>query len=107
MYGNTESAAEVLASKLVEKGITNVSIYNVSYLIAEAFRLSHIVLASVTYNLDIYPVMLNYLENMKALNVQNRTFVVMGNGSWACKSDVLMRRFLEDNLKNVTCWTTP
>ena len=107
MYGNTESAAQILASRLVEKGITNVSVYDVSnthvsYLISEAFRLSHIVLASVTYNLGIYPVMLNYLEDMKALNVQNRTFALLGNGSWACRSDVLMREFLENNLKNVT-----
>jgi flavorubredoxin len=107
MYGNTESAAEILAGKLVEKGITNVAVYDVSkthvsYLISETFRLSHIVLASVTYNLGIYPVMLNYLEDMKALNLQNRTFAVMGNGSWACKSDVLMRQFLETQLKNVT-----
>lgn len=107
MYGNTEGAAEILASKLVEKGITNVAVYDVSkthvsYLISETFRLSHVVLASVTYNLGIYPVMLNYLEDMKALNVQNRTFAILGNGSWACKSDVLMRDFLENQLKNVT-----
>lgn len=107
MYGNTESAAQILASKLVEKGVPNVSVYDVSnthvsYLISETFRLSHIVLASVTYNLGIYPVMLGYLEDMKALNVQNRTFAILGNGSWACRSDVLMRDFLETNLKNVT-----
>lgn len=107
MYGNTESAAEILAGKLVEKGITNVSVYDVSkthvsYLISETFRVSHVVLASVTYNLGIYPVMLNYLEDMKALNVQNRTFSILGNGSWACKSDVLMRDFLENHMKNST-----
>lgn len=107
MYGNTESAAEILAGKLVEKGITNVSVYDVSkthvsYLISETFRVSHVVLASVTYNLGVYPVMLNYLEDMKALNVQNRTFGILGNGSWACKSDVLMRDFLENHMKNIT-----
>ncbi len=107
MYGNTESAAEILASKLVERGITNVSVYDVSkthmsYLISETFRLSHLVLASVTYNLGIYPVMLNYLEDMKALNVQNRTVAILGNGSWACKSDVLMKQFLETRMKNMT-----
>ena len=53
MYGNTEAAAQVLASKLCEKGVTNVHVYDVSnthvsQLISEAFRLSHIVLASVT-----------------------------------------------------------
>lgn len=107
MYGNTESAAEILAGKLVEKGITNVSVYDVSkthvsYLISETFRVSHVVLASVTYNLGVYPVMLNYLEDMKALNMQNRTFGILGNGSWACKSDVLMRDFLENHMKNIT-----
>ncbi len=106
MYGNTESAAEVLASRLVEKGMKNVVMYDVSrtdvsYLISETFRLSHIVLASVTYNLGIYPPMLNYLEHMKALNVQKRTVAIVENGSWACTSGKLMRRFLEDDMKNM------
>ena len=65
MYGNTEAAAQALAAKLCEKGITDVAVYDVSnthvsYLIAESFKYSHIVLASVTYNLGIYPVMKNY-----------------------------------------------
>lgn len=106
MYGNTESAAEVLASRLVEKGMKNVVMYDVSrtdvsYLISETFRLSHIVLASVTYNLGIYPPMLNYLEHMKALNVQKRTVAIVENGSWACTSGKLMRKFLEDDMKNM------
>mgnify|MGYP000308528001 CR=1 FL=1 len=79
MYGNTEAAAQALASRLCERGCTNVWMYDVSnthisQLISESFRLSHIVLASVTYNLGIYPVMHNYLMDMKALNLQNRTF---------------------------------
>jgi flavorubredoxin len=91
MYGNTEAAAQALATKLCEKGMTNVVMYDVSnthvsYLISETFRLSHVVLASVTYNLGIYPVMHNYLQDMKALNLQNRTFAIIENGSWACKS---------------------
>lgn len=107
MYGNTESAAGVLASKLVEKGMNNVVMYDVSsthvsYLISETFRLSHIVLASVTYNLGIYPVMHNYLMDMKALNLQKRTFGIIENGSWACKSGTLMREFLENEMKEVT-----
>ena len=58
--------------------MTNVHVYDVSnthvsQLISETFRLSHVVLASVTYNLGIYPVMHNYLMDMKALNLQNRT----------------------------------
>ena len=70
MYGNTEAAAQALAGKLCEKGVSNVWLYDVSnthvsQLISETFRLSHIVLASVTYNLGIYPVMHNYLMDMK------------------------------------------
>ena len=107
MYGNTEAAAQALASKLCEKGMTNVVMYDVSnthvsYLISETFRLSHIVLASVTYNLGIYPVMHNYLMDMKALNLQNRTFAIVENGSWACKSGDLMEKFIQDEMKNMT-----
>lgn len=106
MYGNTESAAGALASQLVEKGMKNVVMYDVSstdvsYLISETFRLSHIVLASVTYNLGIYPPMLNYLQHMKALNVQKRTVAIIENGSWACTSGKLMRTFLEDEMKEM------
>lgn len=107
MYGNTESAAQALAAKLVERGVTNVRVYDVSnthvsYLISETFRCSHIVLASVTYNLGIYPVIKNYLEDMKALNLQNRTFAIVENGSWACKSGDLMQKFLDEEMKNMT-----
>lgn len=107
MYGNTESAAQALASRLCEKGCTNVWMYDVSnthisQLISESFRLSHIVLASVTYNLGIYPVMHNYLMDMKALNLQNRTFTIIENGSWACKSGDLMQKFINEELKNMT-----
>ena len=100
-------AAQALAARLCEKGITNVSVYDVSnthvsYLISEAFKYSHIVLASVTYNLGIYPVMHNYLMDMKALNLQNRTFALIENGSWACKSGDLMQKFINEELKNMT-----
>jgi len=107
MYGNTENAASLLASRLVEKGMTNVVMYDVSstdisYLISETFRLSHLVLASVTYNLCIYPKMHNFLMDMKALNVQKRTVAILENGSWACKSGTLMRQFLDEQLKEMT-----
>ncbi|KFX60332.1 FprA family A-type flavoprotein [Clostridium botulinum] len=101
MYGNTESAATVLATKFVEKGVKNVVMYDVSSthvskLISETFRVSHVVLASVTYNLGIYPPMHNYLMDMKALNLQKRTFAIIENGSWACKSGKLMHNFLDE-----------
>ena len=107
MYGNTEAAAQALATKLCEKGMTNVHMYDVSnthvsQLISETFRLSHVVLASVTYNLGIYPVMHNFLMDMKALNLQNRTIAIIENGSWACKSGDLMQKFVDDELKNMT-----
>ena len=107
MYGNTEAAAQALAARLCEKGVTNVAVYDVSnthvsYLIAEAWKYSHIVLASVTYNLGIYPVMKSFLEDMKALNLQNRTFALIENGSWACKSGDLMQKFIDEEMKNMT-----
>lgn len=107
MYGNTEAAAQALASKLCERGCTNVKVHDVSnthvsYLISDAFKYSHIVLASVTYNLGIYPVMHNFLMDMKALNMHNRTFALIENGSWACKSGDLMQKFIDEELKDMT-----
>ena len=103
MYGGTEQAAEALATALTERGIKEVSLFDVSethvsYLISEVFRLSHVVLASVTYNMGIYPPMLNFLEDMKALNVQNRTFAILENGTWAPKSGELMEKFVTGEL---------
>ena len=105
MYGNTEKAVENLAIRLTEKGMTNMAMYDaskthVSYLIGEAFKYSHIVLASPTYNLNIYPPVENFIRTMKALNLQNRTFAVIENGSWAPKSGELMRELL-DEMKNM------
>lgn len=101
MYGNTENAAHVLATKLVEKGMHNVALYDVSnthvsQLISETFKYSHLVLASVTYNLGIYPVMHNFLMDMKALNVQKRVVGIIENGSWAPKSGSLMKECLDE-----------
>lgn len=107
MYGNTESAAQALAAKLCERGVRDLRVYDVSkthvsYLISEAFRVSHVVLASVTYNLGIFPPMLNFLHDMKALNLQNRTFAIVENGSWAVKSGDLMSQFLDEEMKLIT-----
>ena len=107
MYGNTENAAQALAAKLCERGITDVVVHDVSsthvsQLISDAFKYSHIVLASVTYNLGIYPAMHNLLMDMKALNLQNRTFALIENGSWAVKSGDLMQKFVDEELKNMT-----
>lgn len=99
MYGNTENAAELLSMKLAERGVVNTRMYDVSsthvsYLIADAFRYSHLVLASVTYNLGVFPPMHNFLADMKALNVQNRTCAIIENGSWAIQSGKLIKEEL-------------
>ncbi len=104
MYGNTEFAAQALAAKLCEAGITkyslrDVSNTHVSTLIAESFKYSNIVLASVTYNLGIYPPMLNYLEDMKALNLQNRAVTIIDNGTWAPQAAEKMEAFVDNEMK--------
>lgn len=105
MYGNTESAAQALATKLVEKGVEvvvhDVSNTNVSYLISDAFKYSNIVLACVTYNLGIYPPMHAFLEDMKALALQKRNITIVENGSWAIKSGDLITDFVEKELKQM------
>lgn len=107
MYGGTESAAQALAARLTEKGVKGTTVYDVSNthvstLISEAFRVSHIVLAGVTYNMGIFPPMADFLHDMKALNLQNRTFALLENGSWACKAGDLTERFLREELKGMT-----
>jgi flavorubredoxin len=106
MYGNTEAAASDLATRLVKKGMTNVVMYDVSKthvsnLISETFKYSNVVLASVTYNLKIYPPMHAYLMDMKALNLQKRTFTIIENGSWAPQSGKLIREILGE-MKEMT-----
>ena len=104
MYGNTEKTAQTLATALCERGITKTAVYDVSdtdvsYLIAEAFKYSHIVLASPTYNLNIYTKMYDFLHHLKTLNFQKRTFGIIENGTWAIKSGSLMKEFIEEELK--------
>lgn len=105
VYGHTESAAQALASKLVQAGIKDVVVYDVSntdpsYLVSEAFKYSHIVLASSTYNACVFPKMQDFMEHLKMLNLQNRTVAIMENGSWASMSGSLMRKMLE-SMKNM------
>ncbi len=106
MYGNTENTAEILAAELAQRGILNTRMYDVSsthvsYLISDLFKYSHLVLASVTYNLGVFPPMHNFLADMKALNLQNRTCAIIENGSWAIQSGKLMKEALE-SMKKMT-----
>lgn len=106
MYGNTENAAHILATKLHEKGMHNVHMYDVSkthvsYLIGEAFKYSHLTLLSVTYNLNVFPAMENFVQDMKRLNLQKRVVAVVENGSWAPQASVLINETL-DEMKQMT-----
>ena len=98
VYGNTENAAEILAVKLREKGIKtriyDVSVTPASDIIAAAFRYSHLVFASTTYNAGIFVCMEALLSDLVAHNLQNRTVALMENGSWAPTSGGLMRTML-------------
>ena len=105
MYGNTENMAEILAVMLAEAGVKNIHMHNiskthVSELISDSFKYSHIVLASPTYNNGIYPLMDKYLEDMKALSLQNRTIAVLGNGSWAPQATKLISAKIKE-MKNM------
>ncbi|MGN0483177.1 MAG: FprA family A-type flavoprotein [Lachnospiraceae bacterium] len=107
MYGNTEAEAQTLASQLCEKGLTNIAVYDVStthpsVLVAEAFKYSHIVLASPTYNNDMYPLMHDFLHHLQGLNFQKRTFAFIENGTWAINAGSLMKKYVEENFKNCT-----
>ena len=109
MYGNTENLANVLACKLADAGITNLTVHDVSRsdvseLIADSFKYSHIVLASPTYNGGVYPAMSNLLEDMNALGIKNRTVAVLGNGTWAPTSAKLIEARLAE-MKGMTLLT--
>lgn len=105
VYGGTQNAAEILAAKLAEKGVKvkiyDVSVTHPSYLVAEAFRFSHIVFASSTYNNGIFTPMETLLLDLKAHMLKNRTVALMQNGSWAPQSGKLMREIL-DSMQNIT-----
>ena len=111
MYGNTENAANVLAGMLADKGVKNIAMYDVSEtdvseLVAESFRCSHLVLAAPTYNSRIQPKMEAYLSDIKALNLQNRTVAVIDNGTWAATAGKQMIGMLE-GMKNMTILENP
>lgn len=106
IYGNTENVVNSVAYTLADKGIKDIKVYDVSntdvsILIGEIFRCSHIVLASPTYNAGIFPRMETLLNDMKALSIQNRTVGIIDNGTWAITAGKLMRSKIEE-MKNIT-----
>lgn len=111
MYGNTENAVNVLANMLADKGVKNIAMYDVSEtdvseLVAESFRCSHIVLAAPTYNGGVQPKMEAYLSDIKALALQNRTVAIIDNGTWAPTAGKQMRAVI-DTMKNMTVLENP
>jgi flavorubredoxin/rubredoxin len=100
VYGGTESAANSLAAQISQNGVADVAVYDVSKthvseLIGEAFRCSHIVLASITYNMGIFTPMKNFLLDLEAHNLQNRCFALVENGSWSPASGKLMKEIID------------
>lgn len=105
VYGHTENAAEVLACRLRERGVRtvmfDVSVTPASDIIAAAFKYSHLVFASTTYNAGIFVNMESLIFDLVAHNIQNRTIALIENGSWAPTSGALMRKEFE-KCKNMT-----
>jgi len=106
VYGHTENVANIIASRLADKGVRNIKVYDVSVthvseIVSESFRVSHIVLCSTTYNAGIFINMENALHDIVAHNLQNRTFAIVENGSWASTAGKQMRELLA-GLKNTT-----
>ena len=104
VYGNTENSVEILASKLAEGGVKNIKMFDVSFIdnskiLAEAFKFSHIILASTTYNAGIFESMHAFINILVSHNLQNRKFFIMENGTWAPTCGGLIRNELE-KLKN-------
>jgi len=104
VYGNTENAAEILSSKLRDKGIKtqmfDVSVTPASEVVAAAFRWSHLVFASTTYNAGIFVTMEALISDLTAHNIQNRTVAIIENGSWAATSGKLISEHLS-KCKNI------
>jgi len=106
IYGHTASAAEKMAAVLADRGVKGIAMYDashtdVSQLVAECFRYSHLVLASSTYNAGIFTPIENLLHDLKAHSWQNRTVAIIENGTWAAQSGKAMRTLLEE-MKNIT-----
>lgn len=105
IYGNTENAAEILASKLADKGVKNIAMYDASVtdpsvIVSESFRCSHLVFAAPSYNGGIFTKMETVLSELKAHSLQNRTVAIMENGTWAPVAGRQMREIFA-GMKNI------
>ena len=106
VYGNTKEAVELLAAKLEEKGCPKVVVNDLARCdmaeaVEDAFRYGKIVLATTTYNGDIFPFMKDFIHHLTDHNFQNRTVGLMENGSWMPVAAKTMKKYLE-GAKNLT-----
>lgn len=106
VYGNTKKAVELLAEKLKEKGcpkvvVTDLAREDMAEAVEDAFRYGKIVLASTTYNGDVFPSMKTFIEHLTERNYQNKTIGLIENGSWASMAGKVMTGMFEKS-KNIT-----
>ena len=106
VYGNTKKAAEFLAEKLKEKGcpkvvVTDLAREDMAEDVEDAFRYGKLVLATTTYNGDVFPFMKTFIEHLTERNYQNRTIGLIENGSWASTAGKVMTGMFEKS-KNIT-----
>ena len=104
VYGNTKKAVELLAEKLRDKGCPKVVVYDLarcdmSQAVADAFRYGKLILATTTYNAEIYPFMRTFIEHLTEPNYQNRTIGLIENGSWAPLAAKIMKGMFEKSKK--------
>jgi len=106
VYGNTKQAVELLATQLKKRGCPKVSIFDLARddmaeAVEDAFRYGKIVLATTTYNADIFPFMKEFIHHLTERNFQNRTVAFIENGTWAPLANKVMKGMLE-GCKNIT-----
>ena len=99
VYGNTKSAAELLAAELEKKGVTvalnDLARCDMHEAVEDAFRYDRLVLATTTYNADIFPFMKEFIDHLTERNYQNRRVAFIENGSWAPIATKIMKGMLE------------
>ena len=106
VYGHTKAAAEMLAAKLEEKNCPSVSLFDLARddmaeAVEDAFRYDRLVLATTTYNGDIFPYMREFINHLTERNYRNRRVAVIENGSWAAQAEKVIKKMLE-NSKDLT-----
>lgn len=106
VYGNTKKAVEALQKELTENGckkvvLTDLARCDMAEAVEDAFRYKKLVLATTTYNADIFPFMKTFIDHLLERNFQNRTLALMENGSWAPVANKVMAKLFQ-NSKNIT-----